>query len=107
VAERVTVRDVDGFIRRSAKELGVAGEDLSSRRKAPATVRAREIIAIVGVERFGVKVAELAARLKKSPGSVSRWLVQAGERRQKERGFEADCERLEAAVGKAGRADQR
>jgi hypothetical protein len=35
-------------------------------------VRAREIIAIVGVERFGVKVAELAVGLKKNPGSVSR-----------------------------------
>jgi hypothetical protein len=70
-------------------------------------VRAREIIAIVGVERFGVKVAELAVCLKKNPGSVSGWLVQAGERRQKEREFEVDCERLEAAVGEAGLAHQR
>ena len=107
VAERVTVRGVDGFIRRSARELGVAIEDLSSRRKTPATVRAREIIAIVGVERFGVKVAELAVRLKKNPGSVSRWLVQAGERRQKERDFKVDCDRLEAAVGRAGSAHRR
>jgi hypothetical protein len=100
MAERVTVRDVDAFIRRSAKELGVTSEELSSRGKAPASVRAREIIAIVGVERFGVKVGELAVRLKKNPGSVSRWLSQAGERRREEREFEVDCERLEAAVGK-------
>lgn len=107
VAEQVTVRDVDAFIRRSARELGVASEDLISRRKAPAAVRAREIIAIVGVERFGVKVAELAVCLKKNPGSVSRWLVQAAERRQKEREFEVDCERLEAAVANAGSAHRR
>ena len=80
--------------------MGVTSEELSSRGKAPAIVRAREIIAIVGVERFGVVVGELAVRLKKNPGSVSRWLGQAGERRRKEREFAADCERLEAAVGK-------
>jgi REP-associated tyrosine transposase len=107
VGERRSVRDVDGFIRRAARELGVASEELRSRRKAPATVRAREIIAIVGVERFGVKVAELADRLNKNPGSVSRWIVEAGERRQQEREFAADCERLEASVWGGGSGHQR
>ena len=46
----------------------------------PATVRAREIVAVVGVERFGVKVKDLAVRLGKHPGSVSRWVAEAAGR---------------------------
>jgi REP element-mobilizing transposase RayT len=98
--QRVTVRDVDAFIRRAGEHLGVSGDVLGSRGKALATVRAREIIAIVGVERFGVKVNNLAGRLGKNPGSVSRWIVRAGQRRGEDRGFAACCRRLEAALTK-------
>ena len=98
--QRVTVRDVDAFIRRAGEHLGVSGDVLGSRGKAPATVRAREIIAIVGVERFGVKVKDLAGRLGKNPGSVSRWMVRAAQARDEDREFEACCRRLEAALTK-------
>jgi len=98
--QRVTVRDVDAFIRRAAEHLGVSSDVLGARSKAPATVRAREIIAIVGVERFGVKVKDLAARLGKNPGSVSRWMARAAQRREADRDFEACCRRLEAALTK-------
>ena len=59
-----------------------------------------EIIAIVGVERFGVKVKDLAARLGKNPGSVSRWMAWAAQRRDEDRDFAACCRRLEAALTK-------
>jgi hypothetical protein len=98
--QRVTVRDVDAFIRRAAEHLGVSSDVLGARGKAPATVRAREIIAIVGVERFGVKVKDLAGRLGKNPGSVSRWMARAAQRRDEDRKFEACCRRLEAALAK-------
>ena len=78
----------------------MASEELSSRRKAPATVRAREIIAIVGVERFGVKVKDVAGALGKNPGSVSRWMARAAKRRDEDRDFEACCRRLERALTK-------
>jgi hypothetical protein len=55
-------------------------------------------VAIVGVERFGVKVKDLAARLCKNPGSVSRWMVRAAQRRDEDRHFEGRCRRLEAAL---------
>ena len=92
------MRDVDAFIRRAAEHLGVSADVLSARGKAPATVRAREVIAIVGVERFGVKVKDLAARLGKNPGSVSRWMVRAAQARDEDREFEACCRRLERAL---------
>ena len=96
--QRATVRDVDAFIRRAAEHLGVSRDVLGSRGKAPATVRAREIIAIVGVERFGVKVKDLAARLCKNPGSVSRWMVRAAQAREEDREFDDCCRRLEGAL---------
>ena len=98
--QRATVRDVDAFIRRAAEHLGVSRDVLGCRGKAPATVRAREIITIVGVERFGVKVKDLAGRLGKNPGSVSRWIVRAAQRRDEDREFEACCRRLEAGLRK-------
>jgi len=98
--QRATVRDVNAFIRRAAEHLGVSSDVLGSRGKAPATVRAREIIAIVGVERFGVKVKDLAARLGKNPGSVSRWIVRAAQARDEDREFAACCRRLEGALTK-------
>jgi putative transposase len=98
--QRATVRDVDAFIRRAAEQLGVGGDVLGSRTKARATVRAREIIAIVGVERFGVKVKDLAGRLGKNQGSVSRWIVRAAQRREEDREFDDGCRRLEAALTK-------
>jgi hypothetical protein len=54
----------------------------------------------VGVERFGVKVKDLAERLGKNPGSVSRWMARAAQKRDEDRGFEACCRRLEAAFKK-------
>jgi DNA-directed RNA polymerase specialized sigma24 family protein len=72
----------------------VSADVLVSRGKAPAAARAREVIAIVGVERFGLKVKDLAARLGKNPGSVSRWIVRAAQRRDEEKEFEARCRRL-------------
>jgi REP element-mobilizing transposase RayT len=99
-APRGTVRDVGAFIRRSEEQLGVAAGELGARGKAPATVRAREIVAVVGVERFGVKVKDLAVRLGKHPGSVSRWVAEGARRRREEREFEASCRRLETALAK-------
>lgn len=101
---RGAVRDAGAFIRRAAEHLGVAAGELKARGKAPATVRAREIVAVVAVERFGVKVKDLAARLGKHPGSVSRWVAEAARRRREEREFEASCRRLEAALAKGAGA---
>ncbi len=99
-APRGAVRDVGSFIRLSAEHLGVAAGVLGARGKAPARVRAREIVAVVGVERFGVKVRDLAARLGKHSGCVSRWVAEGARRRREEREFVASCRRLEAVLAK-------
>ena len=43
----------------------------------------RDLVALVGVERYGVKVKELASELKKSDDGVSLW-ARRGARRRKE-----------------------
>ena len=46
---------------------------MGGRGKLAAVARAREILTVVGVERFGVRMTELADRLGMNPGSVSHW----------------------------------
>ena len=46
---------------------------LCGRERAPEVVRMRELTGLVGIERYGVKVTELAAELGKSRGGVSHW----------------------------------
>jgi len=105
--DRVRVDDVRGFVDRAAAHLGVDAKELAGRGKAPGIVRAREIIAIVGVERSGVKVNELAARLEKSPGSVSRWMARAAERRAGDPTFAHRCQEVEAALAQSERGQLR
>jgi hypothetical protein len=53
------------------------------------------------VEVFGVRVNDLARQLRMNPGSVSRVLVRAGERRTDSSEFARTCVRLERAVARA------
>jgi putative transposase len=103
VVERWFVRDIDRFLTTSAALLGVGVAALAGRGKAAEIVRAREIIAIVGVERLGVKVKDLALRLGMSAGSVSRWIVRAAARREKDPLFGQRCDRLETDLAQASK----
>jgi hypothetical protein len=44
-------------------------------------------VAVLGVERYGQRVRDLAGMLEKNPGSVSRWVSAAAERRSTDSGF--------------------
>ena len=65
--------------------LGVDRARLADRNRNQDVVRARELIGLVGVERFGVKVNDLARELGKSRDGVSRWIQrgQTDERRKR------------------------
>ena len=52
------------FIRRAAEHPGVATGERKARGKAPATVWVREIVAVLGVERFGARIKDLAAIMR-------------------------------------------
>ena len=79
-------------------ELGVERDALSSRARDPGVVRAREVLGLVGIERFGVKVVELARELEKSRGGVTQWYTRGVIRRVEDAEFAATARRLELAA---------
>ncbi len=53
--------------------INVPGTALHNWGRDPEVVRAREILGLVGTERFGVTVGELVEELGKSRGGVTQW----------------------------------
>jgi REP element-mobilizing transposase RayT len=103
--QRPRATDVGRYLDAAARALGVGTAELGGRGKMPATVRAREILTLVGVERFGVRMSELAGKLGMNAGSVSHWAARAAARRQEDEGFAGRCREAEKAIAKrlAGR----
>ncbi len=95
---RIRVPELARYLESAAAAVGVSEDDLGGRGKAPEVVRAREVIAVVGVERFGVRVKALAALLGMSAGSVSRWVVRASARRTADADFAGRCLELERTL---------
>jgi hypothetical protein len=91
------------YLDAASKALRIDASDLGGRRKGRVTTQAREALVVVGVEVFGVRVNDLARQLNMNPGSVSRVLVRAGERRAGSSEFARRCVRLERAVARAAR----
>ena len=73
-------------------------ERLCGRGRAPEVVRMRELTGLVGIERYGVKVTELAAELGKSRGGVSHWYRRGTARRAEDADFAAAAEALDQAA---------
>ncbi|MEW6338508.1 MAG: transposase [Acidobacteriota bacterium] len=96
--QRARIQDVGRYLEVAAAALGVAPAGLGGRGKAPAIVRAREILAIVGVERFGVRMSELAGRLGMHAGSVSHWAARAAARRREDTTFARRCREVEEVI---------
>ncbi len=69
-------------------------ETLCGRGRAPDVVRMRELIGLVGIERYGVKVTELAAELGKSRGGISHWCRGGTIRRAEDVDFAAAADAL-------------
>jgi REP element-mobilizing transposase RayT len=72
--------------------------ELRSRGRAPEVVRMRELIGLVGIERYGVKVTELAAELGKSRGGVSHWYRRGTAMRAESADFATAAEALDQAA---------
>jgi REP element-mobilizing transposase RayT len=75
--------------------LGVEIEQLGGRRRDSETARTRQLVASVGIERWGQRAGELASLLDKHSVSVSRWVSEAARRRVDEPGFGEEIERLD------------
>jgi len=88
----------DEWLQIACGHLGVDRLQLSDRNRNPDIVRARELIGLMGVERFGVKVNDLAAALGKSRDGVSRWIRRGVDRRESDPEFASDAQSLDGAA---------
>ncbi len=89
---------VKEFLDRACGELGVDVDDLASRGWGPRLRELREMVAVEGVEKYGQRVHEIARKLKKNPGSVSRWVTNAAKRRLRDSGFAERLRSLDIAL---------
>ncbi|MBW2524834.1 MAG: hypothetical protein JRI23_11690 [Deltaproteobacteria bacterium] len=78
--------------------VGVDRQDLAGRSRSPQLVQMRDLVGLVGVERFGVKVKDLAASLRKSDDGVSLWVRRGARRRETDAAFAAEVEALDSVV---------
>jgi putative transposase len=88
----------DEYLVAAANALDVGLTALSGPRSGRELTRMREMVALLGVETYGVKVKDLAQSLDKNPGVVSRWANLGGERRTRDESFRERIEQLAADV---------
>jgi len=82
----------------ACSQLGVDPEALKGRGRDSEIVKCRELIGLVGIERYGVKVVELAEVLGKSRDGVSKWVRRGVVRRETDPDFAAAAEALDHAA---------
>lgn len=92
---RLTAADYMG---QACEALGVDIEELASRRREPRLRELRELVAVLGVEKYEQRVREIAEMLEKNPGSVSRWVSAAAERRSTDSGFAERLRKLDQTL---------
>ena len=86
------------FVVAAVNALDVGLGVLAGPRSGRELTRLREMLALVGVESYGVRVKDLAQRLNKNPGVVSRWANTGGERRAQDDAFRERVEQFAADV---------
>jgi len=91
------------FVEDGATFLGVEIEDVAGRGRAPDVVRARELLATLGVERYRLRVTDIAAEFKKSAEAVSRMVSRGIEKRRGETRFRDDLEALDKHIARRRR----
>ncbi len=101
--ERSTARerpllDAEMFIQRALDALGCTAEEVSGRGKRQEVVRVREILMTLGVERYGLRVTEMAAALGVRYNSASLWGRRGATRRQGDRAFAEKLDEVDAIV---------
>ena len=90
--------EADAWIEATRRHFGIEREDLSSRNRNRDIVRVRELVGLIGVERYGVKVKHLAESLGKSEDGVSLWVRRGAQRRKVERDFAEDADALDVEM---------
>ncbi len=75
--------------------------ELRSRRRAAELVRARELLLILGGERFGIKVKDLAKQMHKSPDGMTQTIARAASKRTGDEAFRRELNKLDRALAGA------
>ncbi len=88
------------FLSRVSGLVGVSPEELASPLREAGILDARELIAALAVERWGIGVKALAEALGKSRDGVSHWVRRAAKRRGTDARFARRLERLDACLAR-------
>jgi len=86
------------FVQRTLDVLGHTAKEFSGRGKRREVVRAREILMTLGVERYGLRVTEMAAVLGVLYHSACLWSRRGATRRQENQAFSEKLERIDAII---------
>jgi len=92
------VLSADEYIQRGALAVGVAVDGLRSRLRSPDVVRAREMLAVVGVERYGLRVNDLAREMGKSPDSITKMIARTVRRRTGDPDLRSTLDHLDQTI---------
>lgn len=93
--------DVDTFVSTVSELLGLDEQDLRSSRRTVELVEGRELLMTLGVERYRLRVKELAENVCKSPDGMSQALARGVRRRAQDADFRNRLGDLDHAVAQA------
>jgi hypothetical protein len=89
------------YVRTARRERVLAeAERRGSRRRGRASVRLRDRVALVGVERYRITTRALAEALGQRPDHVSRWIGRAGSRKGEDGAFRDEVAELDRVVAR-------
>jgi hypothetical protein len=88
----------DAFIDRVLKTLEITREEVAGGTKRRNVVRAREMLFSLGVERYGLKVTDMATALHVNYDSASLWGRRGAQRRAGDAEFALRADEVDAAV---------
>jgi hypothetical protein len=91
---------VDEYLGRACQVHGLELSELSGRRKDETTARLRELLTLIGVEVYGLRVKDLAEGMRINPGSASRALARASQREREDASFHEQRLALEEHLAK-------
>lgn len=86
------------YLSKAAKLLGVEPDDLADKGRQPEIVTQRELIAVLGVERYGVSVKALADLLGRRRVTVSTWVSRGAAKRSSSDSFREKVDELDRRI---------
>ena len=86
------------YVELGAEAVGVSLEDIRSRFRSREIVRAREHLAVVGVERYRLRVCDLAREMHKSPDSVTKAIARGVHARTGDSELGGKLDRLDEEI---------